>query len=64
METIMGDLETFNPKLAAQSCLRTRLYGQNLFLVEAELPCASLAGIGFGINQIRAKFILAVAWNY
>ena len=47
MGTIMGGLETFNPKLGAQSCLRTRLYKQNFFRVEAratrlaELPCAS-----------------------
>ena len=27
----MGVLETFNPKLGAQSCLRTRSYGENFF---------------------------------
>ena len=51
----MGDLETFNPKLAAQICLRTRLYGQNLFRVEAELPCASQLFLYF-LTKPGARF--------
>ena len=61
MGTIMGGLETFNPKLGAQSCLRTRLYKQNFFRVEAratrltELPCASQLFLYF-LTKLGAPF--------